>query len=246
MTGAESTASASDGGFTDAPRATSLFVGGWVAAALASVVTLAILGYADNTVDRPVAVLGAALAAAWAAELIATAIASKRAGSGDVIADLGFSFAPIDLVGIPIGIAAQVGLLRLVYLPLEAIWPDAFSREKLEQNALDLIDGVTGAALALLFVLVVVGAPLVEEIFYRGLLQRPWLGRFGSLGPFGSVVVVVAVAAVFALIHFRPVEYPGLFAFGLVVGAMAARTGRIGMSVITHVAFNATALLLVV
>jgi membrane protease YdiL (CAAX protease family) len=59
------------------------------------------------------------------------------------------------------------------------------------------------------------------------------------------VVGVVLVAAWFAVIHFRPVEYPGLFVFGLVLGVCALRTRRLGMSVLTHMAFNATGLVLV-
>lgn len=246
MTGVDSTTNHAGGGFTDAPQATYMFVGGWVAAQIVAVIALSILGYADSTLDRPVAVLGVVLVLVWSVELAATALASRRVGSGDVSADIGLSFSSIDLIGIPIGIAAQLGLLRLVYLPLQSIWPDTFSQANLEENARDLIDGVGGAAMILLFVLVVVGAPAVEEIFYRGLLQRPWLDRIGSQSPLANAAVVVAVAAAFAVIHFRPVEYPGLFAFGLVVGAMAAVTGRIGMSIVTHVAFNATALALVV
>jgi membrane protease YdiL (CAAX protease family) len=234
------------GGFTDAPQSTFIFVGGWVAAQIVAVIALSVLGYADTTLDRPVAVLGVVLVLVWSVELAATATASRRAGSGEVAADIGLSFSPIDLIGVPIGIAAQLGLVRLVYLPLQSIWPDTFSKANLEENARELVDGVDGAALILLFVLIVVGAPVVEEIFYRGLLQRPWLGRFGVCRTQATAVVVVAVAAVFALIHFRPIEFPGLFAFGLVVGAMAALTGRIGMSILTHIAFNATALALVV
>ncbi len=74
---------------------------------------------------------------------------------------------------------------------------------------------------------------------YRGLLQGAARRRIND------IAAVVAVAVFFALIHFRPVEYPGLFAFGIVVGACALATGRIGMSILTHVAFNATGLALV-
>jgi len=45
-------------------------------------------------------------------------------------------------------------------------------------------------------------------------------------------------------VHFRPVEYPGLFVFGLVLGLVALRTGRLGMAITTHVGFNLTGLLL--
>jgi membrane protease YdiL (CAAX protease family) len=88
-----------------------------------------------------------------------------------------------------------------------------------------------------LVLLVVVGAPLVEELVYRGLLQRSAAQRVPDW------IAVVVVAAWFALIHFRPVEYPGLFAFGLVLGAMALLTRRLGMGVLAHCAFNATGLL---
>ena len=86
---------------------------------------------------------------------------------------------------------------------------------------------------------VVIGAPIVEELMYRGLLQGAFTRRLND------VVAVVLVAAWFALIHFRPIEYPGLFLFGLVLGTCALRTRRLGMSVLAHMAFNATGLILV-
>jgi membrane protease YdiL (CAAX protease family) len=42
-----------------------------------------------------------------------------------------------------------------------------------------------------------------------------------------------------------PVEYPGLFAFALVLGLARQKTGTLGLPIITHLAFNATGLLLV-
>ena len=74
---------------------------------------------------------------------------------------------------------------------------------------------------------------------YRGLLQGAAVRRLND------AVAVVVVAAFFALIHFRWVELPGLFIFGLILGTCALRTGRLGMSIAAHMAFNATGLLLV-
>ena len=51
--------------------------------------------------------------------------------------------------------------------------------------------------------------------------------------------MVVVVAALFALVHFRPVEFPGLFAIGIVFGVAALRTGRLGMPIAVHAGFNA-------
>ncbi len=53
---------------------------------------------------------------------------------------------------------------------------------------------------------------------YRGLLQGAAVRRLND------GVAVVAVAAFFALIHFRWVEFPGLFVFGLVLGVCALQT----------------------
>ena len=103
----------------------------------------------------------------------------------------------------------------------------------------DLYDQAHGGWLIGLVAIVVIGAPIVEELVYRGLLQGAAVRRFND------VVAVVAVAAFFALIHFRWVEFPGLFVFGLVLGVCALRTGRLGMGIFAHMAFNATGLLLV-
>jgi len=79
---------------------------------------------------------------------------------------------------------------------------------------------------------------------YQPAHERPTLlARVTSNAAIGLFAVV---AAWFAIIHFRPVEYPGLFTFGLVTGACLLLTDRLGMSWATHIAFNATGLLLAV
>jgi membrane protease YdiL (CAAX protease family) len=93
--------------------------------------------------------------------------------------------------------------------------------------------------LVVLVAVVAVGAPVVEEIIYRGMIQQALQSRLDD------VLAVVLSALFFALIHLQPVEIPGLFVFGLVAGACFMRTGRLGMSIMVHVAFNATGLLLV-
>jgi membrane protease YdiL (CAAX protease family) len=46
-------------------------------------------------------------------------------------------------------------------------------------------------------------------------------------------------------VHFRPIELPGLFAFGLVLGWAALRARRLGPAITIHIGFNLTGLLLV-
>lgn len=214
------------------------FVGAWFAAQVLSLIVLGVTGQTGET-DTPIAVLAVVLCAAWFAYVSGMWIVSERAGTADPIADFGIRILPIDLTGLGIGVLAQLVVVRLVYLPLEAMWPATFADDELQRNAEGLVDRASGVTTVVLFVLVVFGAPLVEEMFYRGLLQRSLLARFND------VVVVVGVAALFAVIHFRPVEYPGLFVFGLIVGVAAMLTGRLGLSIMTHVGFNLTGLLLV-
>jgi len=184
-------------------------------------------------------VLAVALLGAWASYLVGMWIASQRAGSGNVIADYGIAFRWIDLAGLAIGAGSQLVVIRVVYLPLEALWPDTFNQDRLTENAQDLVERAGGASTLLLVAVVVIGAPLAEELFYRGLLQRSLAARFNE----GAVLV--AVAAIFAAVHFRPIEFPGLFVFGLILGWAALRTNRLGMAITIHVGFNLTGMLLV-
>lgn len=222
----------------DANTAVLAFVGAWFAAQLLSLIVLGLFGETGGA-DTPIGVLAVVLCAAWFAYISGMWIVSDRSGTADPVDDFGIRFLPIDLIGLGVGVLAQLVVIRVVYLPLEAMWPGTFADDELQRNAEGLVERASGLTTVVLFALVALGAPLVEEMFYRGLLQRSLLARFND------VLVVVGVAAVFAVIHFRPIEYPGLFVFGLIVGTAAMLTGRLGMSILTHIGFNLTGLLLV-
>jgi hypothetical protein len=145
---------------------------------------------------------------------------------------------PIDLVGLPVGVIGQLAVIPLLYLPLREIWPDTFSQSELEERAQELADKADGWTVLLLVLVVAVGAPIVEELVYRGLLQRSMATRVGAVGG------LVLTSMWFALVHPSPVEYPGLFAAGLLFGAGVLLTDRLGASILTHAAFNATGLVL--
>jgi membrane protease YdiL (CAAX protease family) len=102
-----------------------------------------------------------------------------------------------------------------------------------------LVDAAQGAWFIVLFVVVVVGAPFVEELVYRGFIQGGLQARIGSTW------ALLISAAWFTVVHLEPIEFPGLFAFAIVLGLCYRSTQRLGLSVVTHLAFNATGLLLV-
>jgi membrane protease YdiL (CAAX protease family) len=121
---------------------------------------------------------------------------------------------------------------------LQRIWPETFSVDKIEQPARDLWDRAHGGWLVVLVVVVTLGAPIIEELVYRGLILQALQSRLNDW------LALLISAIWFALIHLQPVQFFGLFAFALVLGICFQRTGRLGMSVMAHIGFNAAGLLL--
>jgi len=215
-----------------------LWLGAWVLGQFLSVAVMSLSGHTTLAAAGPAWLLAVALAG-WAPMVAAVTMGSRKSGTGSLVRDFGFSFRPADLWGIPVGVGTQLLLLPLLYWPLKAVWPHTFSQARLEQRAHDLSAHASGVGKVLLFLVVVIGAPIVEELVYRGMLQTAVTRRLSdALG-------VVLVAAWFAIVHFQPVETPGLFVIGLVLGTCAWYSRRLGMGMLTHMAFNATGLVLV-
>ena len=143
------------------------------------------------------------------------------------------------VVGIPLGVASQLILVNAVTWPLSKLFPDSFSFDEVSKRASDLADNAKGFWIFVLIFVVVIGAPIIEEMVYRGVLQP------GLVATWGSRAGLWFTAILFAAIHFQPIEFPGLLAFALVLGWARLSTDRLGLSVVTHMAFNATGLLLV-
>jgi uncharacterized protein len=198
--------------------AATAWLGCWVAGNVLGSMVIAASGHDAGGSDTPVWVTLVAALALWIPILIGLREVGQRFGFGSFAQDYGLAFKPLDLVGVPIGVLTQLVLVRLLYWPLETWFPHAFTVADREENARTLYDSANGAWLVVLVLIVVVGAPLVEELLYRGLLQGAFVRRVND------VVAVVVVAGWFALIHFRPVEYPGLFVVGLVLGTCALVT----------------------
>ena len=64
---------------------------------------------------------------------------------------LGVHWATDVLAGLAVGAGSQLVLIRVVYLPLEALWPGTFTEDRLTENAQDLVDRAGGASTLLLF-----------------------------------------------------------------------------------------------
>ncbi|MFZ9930894.1 MAG: CPBP family intramembrane glutamic endopeptidase [Ilumatobacteraceae bacterium] len=216
----------------------------WLAAYVAALplqsLVLGLSGYSGESSDLwPTRVTALAALTLWFAFIVATVIVSRRFGSGRFADDLRLSFRPIDMIGLPLGVVSQLALVPALYWPLRQLWPETFATDRLSERAQELWDRAEGRWVIVLMLIVAVGAPLVEEIVYRGLIQQALQSRLND------VVAVVVAAAFFAFVHLQAIEFPGLFLFGLVLGACFMRTGRLGMGILAHVGFNAVGLMLV-
>ena len=96
----------------------------------------------------------------------------------------------------------------------------------------------TPAQMALAALGGVVLAPLVEEILFRGLLQR-LVGR--AWGPWAGIVVS---ALVFGLVHGEPWFLFGLIMGGLVLGFLYEATGSLSACWAAHALHNAVSLVI--
>lgn len=174
------------------------------------------------------AVTAAGLAGLWAGLLWSARRASARRGTGSVARDFGVRITPGDIgLGLLGGFGVQ-SIVALMYMPFSEL------NSELSAPARSLADQApSGSALILLTVMVVMGAPFVEELFFRGVL-------LGALRHFGTAVAVLVSAVAFALVHFgQLLAMPAFVVLGVVLGIFAVARRRLGAAIMTHATFNA-------
>jgi membrane protease YdiL (CAAX protease family) len=175
--------------------------------------------------------------------LVGAVLLASRSGSGPrrlaarLAEDYGLALRPWpDLaIGVAVGLGAQYLLVPLLELPLLPFVPHLFDR--LGEPARGLTGGADTVRLVALGLLVCLGSPIVEELFFRGLLLRGLLGVFRTRR-FAPALSVTLSAVAFGLAHFEALQLIGLTGFGLLLGLLAYRTGRLGPGIVAHVVFN--------
>jgi len=88
------------------------------------------------------------------------------------------------------------------------------------------------------FLLLVIEAPVVEELVFRGLLQRGLIARQGVRQ------ALVLQAILFAALHLNPWQFVPAFFIGLFLGWLFVKTGSLGICILFHAAWNGLSLFL--
>lgn len=200
---------------------------------LALAVILAATGRSIEEFDElPLSLVALAQLGLWLGLLGAPVVATRLKGNG-LVADLQLRARWSDAwQGGLVGVALQILVIPLLYWPLlELVHRDASDLEGPAREMTDRADGPLGVVLLVL--LVGIGAPIVEEIFYRGLFQQALLKR-----GLPAVAAVGINATVFGLSHGQILQLPALILFGAAAGTLAHRSGRLGPAIAAHIAFN--------
>jgi membrane protease YdiL (CAAX protease family) len=226
-------------------------------AALVTLIVSAVLGGivlglagVDDTDDASLVVIALVQATLWVGMVGSIVVVLRRRGAS--LRDLGLRARLIDVpIGVAAGVLGQLVLVRVISWPWTALLGK--SADDLREPACRLADKADDPlGVALLFAITVIGAPIMEELFFRGFVQRAAIAAFTRTLPtddapaaetarrLGTGFGLVVTAVIFGVFHFQVLQAPALIAFGLVLGALAHRSGRLGPSIVAHMAFNAT------
>jgi membrane protease YdiL (CAAX protease family) len=173
----------------------------------------------------------------WSGLFATCLFVSGRYGTGRLGRDLGLRFRPVDglwgLAAVGLGLVYSEGVQTLLARTRFQGSNDQVLRQQ---------HGTVG--FAVVAVVVAVGAPFFEELFFRGLLRRALQARLGAHGG------IWAQAALFALAHVQPTLGWGnvsvvaaILGLGVVLGYTARLSGRLAGGMIAHALFNIAAVL---
>jgi membrane protease YdiL (CAAX protease family) len=174
----------------------------------------------------------------WTGLLGTCVVVSRRLGSRSLRRDLDIYFRWSDIgIGLLAAVVAHF-LGGLAILPILRAHPGLSNPD----NSLFGSTTVSVAGWVVLVLITCVGAPIFEELYFRGLLQKVLTERIGT------VAGVLTTAAVFGACHiandpgWNGIVYAvGIGVSGIVLGCVKLWTAHLGASMATHCVFNTIA-----
>lgn len=165
-------------------------------------------------------------------------VVSKWKGRGMAL-DWRWTFKPIDIaIGLGVAVAAQIaaGLVGVGVSILVGLEDNSTA-----ENTQFLTDSKGSLWIIAIIFMVCVGAPISEELLFRGLIHRAFEKRGGP------ILAIIGSTFLFGIIHLNgePITSDGQIVLwasigtvGLILGITAQYVGRLGPCVIAHVIFN--------
>lgn len=210
-------------------------IGALVAGAIASAVSD---WEFSSDLDMPVYALFVAVLFQQAAQAGWPWLVARRKGFG-MVRDWKLSFKTPDIgYGIIMAIACVLGSTAVTALVSTLV---GLGADEDPSNTAIISDNQDSPWIIGVILLVVVGAPLSEEILFRGLILRA-LDRV-----LGIYVAVIGSTLLFALPHIQAgatgkesiVLLAGIATIGLILAIGTVRIGRLGPAILAHLLFNA-------
>jgi uncharacterized protein len=225
----------------EAVRGLGIAVAGAIGGIALSFVIVLILRAADRPGGRTLELVLSQLGL-WTGLVGACVYASRRHGTGSLVNDFGWRFRRIDIgLGLAGSIAGRIASTTIV-VPFAPFIQSYRHVRAPDRTVFDKVASGAGGWTVLILI-VCVGAPLIEELFFRGLLQSRLVE---VLGPTRGISIA---ALVFGAAHVIAWDGPVTLLYGLaiagaglVLGLIRHMTSRLGTSTSAHAWFNVQAM----
>lgn len=217
------------------------FVLSFLGAIVATAVVVAVThtkALPDGNYPENAPIIGATVVGQYGVWLLTMFLVSRQKGLGTLRADFGLV---VDLASDWATIAMGFGFEIAAGIVL---FPITNLVHHTPQQVVHDLDTAHGPKLVILVVTAIAVAPVVEELFFRGLLLRSLQRRMSA--PMAVALAALAFGLTHVLFDFGSgAVLPALVALGLVSGVLAVRTGNLSRSILLHAGFNLVAVLAV-
>jgi membrane protease YdiL (CAAX protease family) len=141
------------------------------------------------------------------------------------VEDHSFKFTINNKKVIPLVLLGTIGIQYALTLPISSLIP--MSEEMMEIFK----ESIGNPRNIFAFITLVVLAPILEELIFRGIILRGLLNRYS---PF---IAIVLSSTLFGIVHLNPWQFVSAFFLGIFIGWVYSQTKSISLSIIIH-AFN--------
>lgn len=173
----------------------------------------------------------------WAGFLLGS-ILSARLELKSLVSFVGLRFRQVDLLFLFFGIVLQLVLVNALYFPFEKLFHGLVN--EVNKTAVEETHLLNGVWLVVIGFFIIVVAPIIEEIFFRGIVLN-WAKNITKKKLYAASIT----SLIFAIMHFSPIEIPALFLLGLSLCYLRFKYNRLGPCIFTHMGFNLLAMVLI-